>query len=244
MSNDAPDVFVHPMGICDSETIGSGSRVWAFAHVQAGAVVGNDCNIGEGAFIEEDARLGDRVVIKNGVSVWGLVTLEDDVFAGPHVAFTNDLVPRAGQYRTPRDKWLPTLVRNGASLGANATIVCGITIGRHALVGAGCVVARDVPDYGIVVGNPARRIGWICECGKRLAGPGTCPSCAAAVRTERGRTRRRHDEVIAASPLRSPPEATRAERWLPRRGSVAVVFATSRRRSRPAGRSFRSPSGS
>jgi len=178
VSERASDVFVHPMGICDSDTIGSGSRVWAFAHVQAGAVVGNDCNIGEGVFIEDAARLGDRVVIKNGVSVWGLVTLEDDVFAGPNVVFTNDFVPRAGQYRTPPDKWMPTLVRAGASLGANATIVCGITIGRHAFVGAGSVVTRDVPDYGIVVGNPARPIGWICECGERLAGAGTCPSCA------------------------------------------------------------------
>ena len=180
MSDRPADVFVHEMALCDSDDIGSGSRVWAFAHVQAGAVVGADCNIGEGAFIEEGARLGDRVVIKNGVSVWGLVTLEDDVFAGPHVAFTNDLIPRAGAYRTPREKWLPTLVREGACIGANATVVCGTVIGRHALVGAGTVVTRDVPDYGVVIGNPSRAAGWICECGNRLAGAGSCAECGRA----------------------------------------------------------------
>jgi UDP-2-acetamido-3-amino-2,3-dideoxy-glucuronate N-acetyltransferase len=175
-------VFVHERAICESVDVGTGTRVWAFAHVQAGAVVGRDCNIGEGCFIEDSARLGDRVVVKNGVSVWGLVTLEDDVFAGPNAVFTNDLVPRAGEYRTPPEKWLPTLVREGACIGANATIVCGTVIGRHALVGAGCVVTADVPDYGVVVGNPARAAGWICRCGNRLGGAGTCSECGRRYR--------------------------------------------------------------
>jgi UDP-2-acetamido-3-amino-2,3-dideoxy-glucuronate N-acetyltransferase len=170
-------VFVHERALCDTVDIGAGTRVWAFAHVQGGAVVGRDCNIGEGAFIEDGARLGDRVVIKNGVGVWGLVTLENDVFAGPHVAFTNDLIPRAGEYRTPAEDWLPTHVLEGACIGANATIVCGTVIGRHALIGAGTVVTHDVPDHAIVVGNPSKVVGWICVCGNRLEGAGTCSRC-------------------------------------------------------------------
>ena len=177
MNEHPPDVYVHPMAICDTADVGTGTRIWAFSHVQAGAVVGRDCNLGEGVFVEESARLGDRVVVKNGVSVWALVTLEDDVFAGPNVAFTNDLKPRSGEYRTPRDKWLATVVREGACLGANATIVCGVVIGRHALVGAGSLVSRDVADHAVVVGNPARVVGWICVCGEQLGGAGACPVC-------------------------------------------------------------------
>jgi UDP-2-acetamido-3-amino-2,3-dideoxy-glucuronate N-acetyltransferase len=114
------------------------------------------------------------------VSIWARVTLEDDVFAGPNAVFTNDLVPRAGEYRTPRAEWLPTLVREGACIGANATIVCGTVIGRHAFVGAGAVVTRDVPDHAVVVGTPARQVGWICVCGNRLNGPGSCDRCGRA----------------------------------------------------------------
>ncbi len=177
MSSISDEVFVHPLGLCEADGVGDGTRIWAFAHVLAGAVVGRDCNIGDNSFIENGAVLGDRVVVKNGVSVWQLVTLEDDVFAGPNVAFTNDLVPRAAPYRTPPERWTPTLVRRGATLGANATILCGITIGVHALVGAGAVVTRDVADHAIVVGNPARRAGWICTCGQRLDAPYLCPEC-------------------------------------------------------------------
>jgi UDP-2-acetamido-3-amino-2,3-dideoxy-glucuronate N-acetyltransferase len=187
MSGGPDGVFVHPMGLCESEDVGSGTRVWAFAHVMAGAVVGQDCNIGDCSFVESDAVLGDRVVVKNGVSVWAGVTLEDDVFAGPNVAFTNDLVPRAAPYRTPRDHWLSTRVRRGATLGANATLMCGITIGEHALVGAGAVVLRDVPAHAIVVGNPGHQIGWVCVCGERLGEPLHCPECNRQFRsTERG----------------------------------------------------------
>ena len=184
MTGTPEGVFVHPMALCDSETVGAGTRIWAFSHVLAGAVIGRDCNIGEGAFVEDQARLGDRVVIKNGVSVWNLVTLEDDVFAGPNVAFTNDMIPRAGDYRTSPDDWQPTLVREAAALGANATIVCGTVIGRHALVGAGSVVTKDVPDHAIVLGNPARVVGWICNCGARLEGAGACPSCGRMFRAD------------------------------------------------------------
>ena len=178
MSSPPDGVFVHPLGLCEAAAVGDGTRIWAFAHVLAGAVVGRDCNIGDGSFVENGAVLGDRVVVKNGVSVWQLVTLEDDVFAGPNVAFTNDLVPRAAPYRTPPERWAPTVVRRGASLGANATILCGLTIGSHALVGAGAVVTRDVADHAIVVGNPARRVGWLCRCGQRLEAPYACSNCA------------------------------------------------------------------
>jgi UDP-2-acetamido-3-amino-2,3-dideoxy-glucuronate N-acetyltransferase len=160
-------VFVHPQALCESEQVGDGTRVWAFAHVMAGAVVGAGCNVGGGAFVESGAVVGDRVTIKNNVLLWDKVTVEDDVFIGPNAVFTNDMSPRAA-FKKPADEFLPTLVRRGASVGANATIVCGTTIGEGAFVGAGSVVTRDVPSYAMVAGNPARRIGWICACGERL----------------------------------------------------------------------------
>jgi UDP-2-acetamido-3-amino-2,3-dideoxy-glucuronate N-acetyltransferase len=178
------DVFVHEFGLCESANVGSGTRVWAFSHVLDGAIIGQDCNLGDGSFVEGGAVLRDRVVVKNGVSVWAGVTLEDDVFAGPNVAFTNDHVPRAAPYRTPVDGWLPTLVRTGATLGANATILCGVTIGRHALVAAGSVVTRDVPAHAIVRGSPARQAGWICLCGGRVDGELRCDQCGREYRKE------------------------------------------------------------
>jgi UDP-2-acetamido-3-amino-2,3-dideoxy-glucuronate N-acetyltransferase len=162
-----PSVFVHPMGLCESDRVGPHTRIWAFAHVLAGAVIGADCNLGDHAFVEGGARLGDRVTVKNAVLVWDRVSVEDEVFLGPNVVFTNDLVPRVGWRKAP-EQLVATLVRRGASIGANATVVCGVTIGRYALVAAGAVVVRDVPDYGLVAGNPARRIGWVCACGRRL----------------------------------------------------------------------------
>jgi UDP-2-acetamido-3-amino-2,3-dideoxy-glucuronate N-acetyltransferase len=160
-------VFVHPRGLCESDTVGRGTRVWAFAHVMSGAVVGEDCNIGGNAFIEAGARLGDRVTVKNGVLVWDRVTVEDDVFLGPAMIFTNDLMPRADVKRSG-DALVPTHVCAGATIGANATIVCGVTIGRRAFVAAGAVVTQDIPAHALVVGSPARRIGWMCTCGQRL----------------------------------------------------------------------------
>jgi len=169
-----PDgVFVHERGLCESDRVGPGTRVWAFAHVMEGAVVGAECNVCDHAFVESGAIVGDRVVLKNAVLVWDGVTIQDDVFVGPNAVFTNDLDPRAAFKKDPAD-FLPTVVEDGASIGAQATIVCGVTIGRSAFVGAGAVVSADVAPHALVVGNPARRIGWVCECGLRLADPLTC----------------------------------------------------------------------
>jgi UDP-2-acetamido-3-amino-2,3-dideoxy-glucuronate N-acetyltransferase len=172
------DVFVHPNGLCESDQVGEGTRVWAFAHVMPGAVLGKGCNVCDGAFVESGAVVGDRVTIKNNVLLWDGVTVEDDVFLGPNAVFTNDMNPRAAFKKSPND-FLPTLVRRGASIGANATIVCGTTIGEGAFVGAGSVVAGDVPAYALVVGNPARRIGWMCACGERLGDDLRC-TCGRA----------------------------------------------------------------
>ncbi|MBI3769964.1 MAG: N-acetyltransferase [Deltaproteobacteria bacterium] len=138
-----------------------------------GARIGADCNVGDHAFIEAGAVIGDRVTVKNGVLVWAKVTVEDEVFLGPNMVFTNDLTPRSA-FKTTVDAWVPTLVRRGASIGANATIICGITIGAEAFVGAGSVVVRDVPAHALVVGNPARCIGWMCACGERLSADLVC----------------------------------------------------------------------
>ena len=162
-----PSVFVHDKALCESDEIGARTRVWAFAHVMRGAVIGSDCNVGDHAFIETGARLGNHVTVKNCVLVWDKVTVEDEVFLGPNMVFTNDMNPRVAFKKSPA-AFLPTLVRRGASIGANATIVCGVTIGENAFVGAGSVVIRDVPAYALVAGNPARRIGWMCACGEKL----------------------------------------------------------------------------
>jgi acetyltransferase-like isoleucine patch superfamily enzyme len=167
-------VFVHRMALCESDDVGRGTRVWAFAHVLPGAVVGRDCNVGEGAFIEDGAVVGDRVTVKNGVMIWDGVTIEDDAFLGPGVVFTNDLRPRA-EIRRGSAGYVPTFVRKGASLGANVTVVCGVTIGSYALVAAGSVVIRDVPAHAFVAGNPARQRGWVCTCGERLGADLSCP---------------------------------------------------------------------
>ena len=169
-----PSVFVHPKGLCESDSVGPGTRIWAFAHVLPGAVIGTDCNICDHAFVEGGAVIGSGVTIKNAVLVWDKVTIEDEVFVGPNAVFTNDLRPRAAIKRGS-EGWLPTLVRRGATIGANVTIVCGVTIGEYAFVAAGAVVARDVPPHGLVAGNPARFLGWACTCGERLSEALTCP---------------------------------------------------------------------
>lgn len=160
-------VFVHPRGLCESDRVGPRTRVWAFAHVMAGAEVGADCNVCDHAFIEGGARIGDRVTVKNAVLVFDGVTVEDDVFLGPNVVFTNDYRPRAAVKR-PREELLPTSVRRGATLGAGTTVVCGVTVGEHAFVAAGSVVVRDCPPHALLAGNPARVLGWVCRCGERL----------------------------------------------------------------------------
>ncbi|MFQ5495207.1 MAG: acyltransferase [Phycisphaerae bacterium] len=182
-------VFVHAAAICESRQVGEGTRIWPFTHVMEGAVVGRDCNIGEHVFIEGGVRVGDRVTIKNQVMIWEGVTVEDDVFLGPGMIFTNDPYPRSR--RTPaqndrygsRDRWLRrTLVRQGASIGAGAIILCGNTIGRYGSVGAGAVVTSDVPSHRLAVGNPARCVGWACICGMSLDDALRCWSCSRQYR--------------------------------------------------------------
>jgi len=150
--------FVHPQGLCESQQVGAGTRIWAFAHVLPGARIGADCNICDHVFIENRVVIGDRVTIKSGVQVWDEVTLEDDVFVGPNATFTNNPLPRSKQYPAEHAK---TLVRKGASIGANATILPGLVIGPRAMVGAGAVVTRSVPANAVVVGNPAKIVGYV-----------------------------------------------------------------------------------
>jgi UDP-2-acetamido-3-amino-2,3-dideoxy-glucuronate N-acetyltransferase len=171
-----PSVFVHPQGLCESDDVGPHTRVWAWAHVLPRAVVGADCNICDHAFVEGGAVIGDRVTVKNAVLVFDGVTVGDDAFLGPNVVFTNDLTPRA-HVRKDQDGLASTTVGPGATIGANATIVCGHSVGENAFVAAGAVVTRDVPAHALVAGNPARRIGWVCTCGVRLAHDLTCTSC-------------------------------------------------------------------
>jgi UDP-2-acetamido-3-amino-2,3-dideoxy-glucuronate N-acetyltransferase len=153
MSEPISGVFVHPNALCETRSIGSGTRIWAFAHVLPGAAIGKDCNICDGVFIENDVVIGDRVTVKCGVQLWDGLRLEDDVFVGPNATFTNDPFPRSRSYPAEFPR---TVVRAGASIGANATILPGIEIGSGAMVGAGAVVTRDVPPRALVVGNPAR----------------------------------------------------------------------------------------
>lgn len=155
----AENYFVHPQGIVEEGAqIGAGTRVWAFAHVLPGAVIGEDCNINDGVFVENDVIIGNRVTIKCGVQVWNGITLEDDVFVGPNVTFTNDAFPRSRQYL---EQFPRTTIRKRASIGGNATILPGIQVGMNAVIGAGAVVTRDVPPNAIVVGNPARISGYV-----------------------------------------------------------------------------------
>jgi UDP-2-acetamido-3-amino-2,3-dideoxy-glucuronate N-acetyltransferase len=180
----ARQYFVHPQALVESREIGPRTRIWAFAHVMKGARIGADCNIGDHAFVESDVVLGNNVTVKNGVAVWSGLRVEDNVFLGPNCVFTNDPNPRAYIKKGP-ETLVSTLIRSNATVGANATLLCGITIGRYAFIGAGAVVIRSLPDFALVVGNPGRQIGWMCECAHRLplkasASEGvrtTCPEC-------------------------------------------------------------------
>lgn len=166
--NDSLRYFVHPKAICESEMIGKDTRIWAFAHILPGAVIGEDCNICDGVFIENDVRVGDRVTIKSGVQLWDGVELEDDVFVGPNVTFTNDPFPRS---KHPPHNFSRTIIHNGASIGANATLLPGVSVGQNVMVGAGAVVTQSIPPNAIVVGNPARIIGYVDALRSRMRKP-------------------------------------------------------------------------
>jgi len=160
-------ISIHPSAIVDDGAVlGDGCRVWHFVHISAGARIGCGCSFGQNAYVGNDVAIGNNVKIQNNVSVYDAVTLEDDVFCGPSMVFTNVYNPRAAVAR--KHAYRRTLVRQGASLGANCTIVCGITIGRHAFIGAGAVVNRDVPDFALMLGVPARQAGWMSRFGERL----------------------------------------------------------------------------
>lgn len=167
---------VHPSSYVDEgASIGAGTQIWHFCHIMPRTVIGENCRIGQNVVIGPDARVGNGCKIQNNVSVYAGVTLEDFVFCGPSMVFTNVFNPRAHIPRMGEVR--PTLVRTGATLGANCTIVCGVTIGRYALIGAGAVVTRDVPDHALVMGNPARRTGWVCACGVKLDKSLVCAAC-------------------------------------------------------------------
>ncbi|OAS90739.1 acyltransferase [Achromobacter dolens] len=158
---------IHATAIVDEgATIGANTRIWHWVHVSAGAVIGSGCSLGQNVYVGNRVRIGDRVKIQNNVSVYDNVTLEDDVFCGPSMVFTNVYNPRAAIER--KSEYRDTLIRQGATLGANCTIVCGVTVGRHAFVGAGAVVNKPVPDFALVVGVPARQIGWMSRHGEQL----------------------------------------------------------------------------
>lgn len=175
-------IFVHGTAeVSDKAIIGQGTKIWNHTQVREEAVIGDECILGKNVYIDVGVHIGNRVKIQNNVNVYHGVTIEDDVFLGPSMTFTNDLFPRAFS-----EDWevYKTEVKKGASIGANATIVCGHTIGKYAMVGAGSVVTEDVADYALVIGNPARQIGWVCECGNRLDNDGKCQGCGRECRIE------------------------------------------------------------
>lgn len=174
--------YVHATAeVSETASIGDGTKIWNQAQVRNDAVIGANCIISKNVYIDEHVSIGNGVKIQNNVNVYHGVTIEDDVFLGPSMTFTNDMYPRAFNSDW---KITETLVRKGASIGANATIRCGITVGEYAMVGAGSVVTKDVPAYALVVGNPAKRIGWVCKCGTKLNENGMCPTCGEEYQLE------------------------------------------------------------
>lgn len=171
------DYQIHESSIIDENVqIGAETKIWHFCHIQSGARIGRNCSFGQNVNISNNVTIGNGVKIQNNVSVYEGVELEDEVFCGPSCVFTNDLTPRAGHPKG-RENYKRTLVKKGASIGANATIVCGHTIGSFAMIAAGAVVTKDVPDYALMTGIPARQTGWVCECGQVLISDLTCPDC-------------------------------------------------------------------
>lgn len=179
--------YVHPTSVVDTDVeIGEGTKIWHFCHIQSGARIGRLCSFGQNVNISNNVVIGNHVKVQNNVSLYEGVELEDYVFCGPSCVFTNDLTPRA-KYPKGHAGYKKTLVCEGASIGANATIVCGHTIGKWALIGAGAVVTTDVPAYALMLGIPARRKGWVCECGELLKKGLVCPKCGRSYsETENG----------------------------------------------------------
>lgn len=182
--------FIHPTAIVESDSIGDGTKIWAYAHVLPNVQIGSNCNIGDHAFIETGASVGNNVTIKNHVCVWQGVTIEDDCFVGPHVVFTNDQYPRsprmneaATRYQNTENWMDPTIVERGCSIGANATILPGIRLGAYAMIAAGATVSRDVPPHALMMGSPSRQVGMVCRCGAKLEVPTQtrCSECGLIV---------------------------------------------------------------
>ena len=185
-----PDYFVHESSyVDDGAEIGAGTKIWHFCHVMPGAKIGDRCNIGQNVLVSSGVTLGNNVKIQNNVSLYTGVIVEDDVFLGPSMVFTNVINPRSHVNR--KDEYKTTLVRKGVSIGANATIVCGISLGKYCFVGAGAVVTKDVPDYALVYGSPARVRGWMCQCGEQLKFEGDCAVCKSC-----GDAYRKQDQVV------------------------------------------------
>jgi len=168
-------VYIHDQAIVETDRVGEGTRVWAFAHVLKGATIGKNCNICDHTFIEADVVVGDNVTIKSGVYLWDGLRIEDNVFIGPSATFTNDIRPRSKSYSA---EFVKTHIGTGASIGANATVMCGTTLGQWAMIGAGSVVTKDVPDYALVYGVPARIEGYVCECSRDLIFKDSSAACA------------------------------------------------------------------
>ena len=193
--------FVHESSYVDEGAkIGTGTKIWHFSHVMAGAVIGERCNLGQNVVVMPGTRIANNVKIQNNVSIYEGVELEDDVFCGPSCVFTNVTNPRSHVSR--KNEYKRTLVKRGGTIGANATIVCGVTLGEFAFIGAGAVVTSDVPAYGLMVGVPARRVGWMCQCGERLhpsGGHATCVRCGASYVESGGALRQTQPSRVGAS---------------------------------------------